>query len=61
LFEIILFIRLKKIKIEISTGVHPYSLARGVFGLSTAILEEPSPQLDPESFTASFCDFVDKW
>lgn len=48
-------------KIEISTGFHPYSRAKGVYELSALILNEESPRLDSKKFSSTFCLFTDKW
>lgn len=46
--------------IEISTGNHPFSTVKGVYELTTIILEADSPRLDPKKFSKEFCTFVDK-
>ena len=47
--------------IEISTGTHPFSTVKGVYELTTIILEAESPKLDSDKFSRQFCSFVDKW
>ncbi len=44
-----------------ATGLHPFNHIKGVYELTTVILQKDSPNLDREKFDAKFCSFIDQW